>query len=76
MMWTFGPWGGVPWMWIFPLSFFGLVLFLFFGRSGRPVGCGHGEHKPAESARELLDRRYACGELNRDEYLQTKKDLE
>ena len=28
------------------------------------------------TARELLEERYARGELNRDEYLQKKRDLE
>lgn len=39
---------------------------------------GHGmqtRDRP-EGAREILDRRYASGEINREEYLQMKKDLE
>jgi putative membrane protein len=32
--------------------------------------------KREENARELLDRRYARGEVNREEYQQIKKDIE
>ena len=32
--------------------------------------------KNQQSAREILDERYARGEIDRDEYLQKKKDLE
>ncbi len=72
MMWTYGPWGGFPWMWIFLIVLF---ILLFIGR-GR-YGCGrHGTQKTGESAREILDRRYARGEINREEYQQMKKDME
>lgn len=37
---------------------------------------GHGAHKREESAREILDRRYARAEISREDYLQMKKDLE
>ena len=73
MMWPNGSWGFFPWMWIFPLIFL-IVFALFLSRiGGRPMW---GERKPHETAREILDRRYARGEVNRDEYQQMKKDLE
>ena len=45
-------------------------------RRGLPF-CRTGEmDKKEESAKEILARRYARGEINREEYLQMKKDLE
>jgi len=53
------------------------VILVFLFRSGGLPMCGsHGTHKSEESARELLDRRYARGEISREEYQQMKKDLE
>ncbi|HQU16798.1 MAG: SHOCT domain-containing protein [Gammaproteobacteria bacterium] len=62
-------------MLIFPLLFL-VVLFLFLFRGMGWPGCGHRRtHDREESARELLDRRYARGELSREQYQQMKKDL-
>jgi putative membrane protein len=45
-------------------------------RLGRVVG-NQAEGTPrSASARELLDRRYAAGEMGRDQYLQMASDLE
>lgn len=79
-MWNYGPWGGFPWMWIFPLIFLIVMLIFLFrgvGGGGWPM-CGGHETRGSreESARELLDRRYARGEISREEYQQMKKDLE
>ena len=35
-----------------------------------------GSQKKGNSARGILDRRYANGEINQEEYLRIKKDLE
>lgn len=77
MMWNYGTGGMFPWMWIFPLIFL-IVMLIFLFRSGGSPMCGsHKTHgKREESARELLDRRYARGEISREEYQQMKKDLE
>lgn len=40
------------------------------------MGGNHDVHGKAESARELLDRRYARGEITREEYQQIKNDFE
>lgn len=77
MMWNYGPWDGFPWMWIFPLTFLiVMLLFLFRGGAGFPMCGSHGTHNREQTARELLDRRYARGEISREEYQQMKKDLE
>lgn len=75
-MWNYGPWGGFPLMWIFPLIFLIVMVFFLFRSGGMPMCGSHGTHKREESARELLDQRYARGEISREEYLQIKKDLE
>ncbi|MCE5360518.1 MAG: SHOCT domain-containing protein [Acidithiobacillus sp.] len=72
----------MPSGWIFPLIF--LVLMVVFmvllmrgGMDGRPM-CG-GSHKTlgsAETPRETLDRRYAQGEITREEYQQMRNELE
>ena len=37
---------------------------------------GHGRNHREEKAREILDRRYAGGEISREEYQRMRKDLE
>ncbi|WP_197512888.1 SHOCT domain-containing protein [Acidihalobacter aeolianus] len=77
-------------MWIFPLIFLVVMLiflFLFIFRGGRgggngPMCGGWGirdegmRDKKEASAKEILDRRYARGEISREEYRQMKKELE
>jgi putative membrane protein len=63
-------------MWIFPLMFLVVMLLFLFRGAGWPMCAGHGMHKREESAREILDRRYARGEISRADYQQMKKDLE
>lgn len=77
-MWPYGPWGWFPWMWIFPLIFIVVMLVFLFRWGDWPMGGGRGRgrHDRGESAREILDRRYARGEISREEYQQMKKDLD
>ena len=77
MMWNYGLWGGFPWMWIFPLIFLVVMLLFLFRGIGWSMCGGRETHgRREESTRELLDRRYARGEISREEYQQMKKDLE
>ena len=66
-------WGG---MWIFPIItilFILLVVYLLFGRTGfRPPSAG--ETHP-ESPSDILKRRYARGEISKEEFDQMRKDL-
>ncbi len=79
-----GYWGGqgFTFMWIIPLLFF--IVFLFFIRGmfgqnnnqGNNIGTGNGSNgHRSESAREILDKRFAKGEINKDEYEEMKKTL-
>ena len=63
-------------MWIFPLRMFTvmvIVLYLMFGRGGwRPPWYS----ERTDTALEVLRKRYANGEISREEFEQIKKDLE
>ena len=72
-------WGG---MWIFPLIMFVvmIILFVFFGRRGsRPPWWGRGEYHreggESETALEILKKRYAKGEITKEELEHMKKDI-
>ncbi len=58
-------------MWIIPLLFF--VVFLFFMRGLFSQGTSN--KNTQESAREILDKRYAKGEISKQEYEEMKKAL-
>lgn len=75
-MWDNGMWGGFMWMWIFPLIFLIVLLIFIFRRDGSPMYGSSDKQSKEESARELLDRRYARGEITREEYQQIKNDFE
>jgi len=47
-------------------------LIYYFSRRGRAIGGG----SPSHTARDILDRRYASGEITKDQYEQMKRDLE
>lgn len=78
-----GPWmmGGFGWMWLMPIFwilFLGLIIWgivaLVRGAS-QPRGIDTGSGQP-DSALEVLRKRYARGEINKEEYEEKKKDLE
>ena len=70
--------------WIGPLLFIIFLvalMALLFRRGGMhrahcPVCGQHSHHDEPVSAKEILERRYARGEIGRDEYLKIKEDLE
>ena len=86
--WQYGGWGmmgpgmmgGFGWMWLMPIFFilfWGLVIWgivaLVRGLSG-PRG-SNSTPPTADSALEVLKKRYARGEINKEEYEEKKKDL-
>ena len=75
-MWQHGPWEWFPLMWIFPLIFLVVMLIFLFRGGGPPMCGGHGRRDREESAKEILDRRYARGEIGQEEYQRMKKELE
>ena len=62
-------------MWLFPLVFLIVMVLFFFRGAGWPMCGGRRIRDREESAREILDRRYAHGEIRREEYQQMKNDL-
>ncbi len=73
-------WGhGFGFMWLIPLFFFVVFIFFMRGMFGRSSpGCGShgGNAKHQESAREILDKRFAKGEITKHEYEEMKRTLE
>ncbi len=75
-------WGG---WWILPiLMCIAMVLFclLMFGRKGfkgTRMGCFDGDQSSnssdSETSLEILKKRYAKGEINKDEFEQMKRDI-
>ena len=73
-------WGG---MWIFPMLMFVVMIIFFFGFFGRG-GCRspwwgtkehHREGGETDSALDILKKRYAKGEITKEEFEQVKKDI-
>ncbi len=73
-------WGG---MWIFPLIMIVVMLvivYLIFGRGGFRGPCWHSDERnrhreDSETPLEILKRRYAKGEVTKDEFERMKKDI-
>ena len=68
-------WG---WMWIFPLSFLVVCLFFLFVylfRGPRWFCSSRDRRDLGEAAREILDRRYANGEITKEQYEEMKRVL-
>ena len=91
MMWNgpFGYANGSAWTWLWPfhliiplvllaviIAVIMLAVRYAMGWGGRPMGpsIGYGAERRS-SALDVLEARYARGEINRDEYLEKKRDI-
>jgi putative membrane protein len=84
--WRYGIWGmmgpgimaGFGWMWLMPvfgIVFLGLIIWAIVA-SVRSSGESKGsDSSKADSALEVLKKRYARGEINKEEYEEKKKGL-
>lgn len=81
MDWGGGMWGGGNWiMFLFSLAFLVAVIvgIVFVVRALSASGAGGDRQVPArerETPEELVRRRYAAGEIDREEYEQKLRDL-
>jgi putative membrane protein len=83
-MWN-GPFSGMmggwawPFMGIIPLLFVAALIAAVVLLVRYAIGTGAGGNQPPMERRSLgldtLEERYARGEINRDEYLQKRKDI-
>jgi putative membrane protein len=69
-----GVWNGFHWWWVIPIAMMVLCFLMMRGRRGRVKGW-HGSRHAGESAREILDKRYALGEIGKEEYEEKKTDM-
>ena len=70
---------GMGWMWIFPFLFFLFMIAVmgFFWRRGvGPPWCGMMRNHLHETPQQILDRRYAGGEVTKEQYNEIKHNLE
>jgi putative membrane protein len=66
------------WMWVLPLTFLVLCLIFLLAYLFRGNGffCGRRDRRMlGEAAREILDRRYASGEISKEQYEEMKRVL-
>jgi putative membrane protein len=86
MMWNGGygmmGWGGFGWLWplhfLIPLLILGLIVAAVV--AAVRYSNGGWEERPGRAVRsspglDVLDERYARGEINRDEYQQKRRDI-
>ena len=74
--WGYGGWGG--WlMWGGMIVFWGLIIWgiVALVRRTGGAGCCGAEHQHSESALEILKKRYAKGEIGKEEFEEKKKTL-
>jgi len=67
-------WNGFHWWWILPIAMMVLCFIMMRRHRGGMTGWSRSRHV-AESAREILDKRYASGEISREEYEVKKRDI-
>jgi putative membrane protein len=69
-------WGG---MWIFPLLMLIIMLVIVYAvfiRGGFRAPWHEGQKEDSETALEILKKRYAKGEIPKEEFQEMKKNLE
>ena len=75
-------WADIGWWWIFPVVM--IVLCFFMVRGRRFCMTGWSTYRsattsraiaPSDSAREILDKRYVLGEINKEEYEEKRRDI-
>jgi putative membrane protein len=76
-----GGWGGYGWGYglihtaVSVAVIVAVVLLVIWAVRSLAGSEGHGPHVRRSTGLDVLEERYARGEINRDEYLQKKKDI-
>lgn len=84
--WPYGGWGmmgpwmmaGFGWMWLIPvlgIVFLGLIVWAIVAAVRSSSESKGSDSSKADSALEVLKKRYARGEINKEEYEEKKRDL-
>jgi putative membrane protein len=74
MMWGYGP--GWIWMLLMPLLAIALIVLVVWAvRLGGRPGEGERGRRGQQTPREILDRRFASGEIDADTYAQARDKL-
>jgi putative membrane protein len=73
-MMHWGNYGGMGFGWIFMILFWALVILVIFFLIKYIAGRDRTE-SPKETALDILKKRYAKGEINKEEFEDKKKDL-
>jgi putative membrane protein len=75
-------WGGwmIPWGWILIIILIVVLIYALAGRGMQrphdfPGGSYKGERQDPETPLDILKKRYARGDISREEFEQMKKDL-
>ena len=76
MMYGWGDWGWFgPFHFVVPLLFWGLIIAAIIFVARRAVWSDASPVGHRRAGLEVLEQRYARGEINREEYLQKKADI-
>ncbi|MBL7061943.1 MAG: SHOCT domain-containing protein [Dehalococcoidia bacterium] len=73
-----GMMGGFGWMWLMPIFwivFIGLIVWAIVALVRSSSGSRGQDSSKMDSALEVLKKRYARGEIGKEEYEEKKKDL-
>ncbi len=77
-MMDFGMMGGFGWMWIMPvlgIAVIAVVVWAVVTSARRSEGSGGPDSPRLDSALDVLKKRYARGEIDKQEFEEKKKDL-
>jgi putative membrane protein len=69
-----GAWNGFHWWWLIPIAMMVLCFLMMRGRRGCMTDRSRYRHG-SESAREILDKRYALGEIGKEEFEEKKRAI-
>jgi putative membrane protein len=84
--WPYGGWGmmgpemmgGFGWMWLLPILgivFVGLIIWAIVASIRGSHGAKGPDYSERDSALEVLKKRYARGEISKEEYEEKRRDL-